>query len=487
MMKTYKCDVCVIAGGPSGLASAISAAENGAEVILLEKANTTGGAGNMGMGPLGIGSRFAKEAMVDLDVEKAFRIFMDYTHWRVDARLVRAYLEKSGSTIAWLEDMGVEFAGIAKYFPSSQQTWHMVKPATGKPGPRAASAMFKLMTERAVELGVQILYETPATSLERAEEGYISAVLAKDKDGNDVRVECIAAVLATGGFGDNPKLIKDRIGYDWGEDMFSFRIPGIAGDGIRMAMEAGAEPTDVNMELTLSIPEVGDAGVPDLLWTQPKALVLNYRCERVLNEELLENTTFAGNAVAAQRGHTAWSIIDSGIVKHYIKNGLDVLSNVHDPGDIGDVVERIMAAKAAGLGNLCVAGSVGELAAQMGVAEEALQQAIDEYNAGCVRREDYFYKKGKHLIPLEGKTYYAVRMYPGGYGTLGGIKINHRAEVIAKADGNPIEGLYAAGTDACTIFGDSYVFILPGNTMGFAINSGRIAGESAARYVFPED
>jgi fumarate reductase flavoprotein subunit len=44
-------------------------------------------------------------------------------------------------------------------------------------------------------------------------------------------------------------------------------------------------------------------------------------------------------------------------------------------------------------------------------------------------------------------------------------------------------GFYAAGTDACTIYGDSYVFVLPGNTMGFALNSGRMAGENAAEYV----
>ena len=46
-----------------------------------------------------------------------------------------------------------------------------------------------------------------------------------------------------------------------------------------------------------------------------------------------------------------------------------------------------------------------------------------------------------------------------------------------------IPGLYAAGTDACSIYGDTYVFILPGNTMGFALNSGRIAGENAAEYI----
>jgi fumarate reductase flavoprotein subunit len=53
---------------------------------------------------------------------------------------------------------------------------------------------------------------------------------------------------------------------------------------------------------------------------------------------------------------------------------------------------------------------------------------------------------------------------------------------VLNKDWEKIAGLYAAGTDACTIYGDSYVFVLPGNTMGFAVNSGRIAGENAAAY-----
>ena len=485
-MQTFETDVCVIAGGPAGLAAAISAAERGASVVLLEKANTTGGAGNMGMGPLGIGSRLAKEAMADLDVEKAFRIFMDYTHWRVDARLVRAYLEKSGSTIHWLEDMGVRFAGVAKYFPSSQATWHMVRPESGKPGPRSASTMFKIMTERAVELGVEILYETPAVSLEKSEKGYISAVLAKDKNGEDVRVECLAAVIATGGFGDNPEMIKEQIGYEWGKDLFSFRIPGMVGDGIRMAMDVGAESTDLNIEMTVNSPGVEDGGLPSTLWVQPKTLVLNDRCERIMNEELLENTTFAGNAVSIQHDCVAYSILDSTVVEFYEKHGLDVTSLVHPHCNLENFEEQARRAKANGLNNLYIANSVEELAKELGVDETALQAAFDEYNTGCKNRDDYFFKRNKDLIALDKAPYYAVRLHPSGYGTLGGIKINYKAEVMSK-ENKPIEGLYAAGTDACNIFGDSYVFVLPGNTMGFALNSGRIAGESAAAYVFEEE
>ena len=82
------------------------------------------------------------------------------------------------------------------------------------------------------------------------------------------------------------------------------------------------------------------------------------------------------------------------------------------------------------------------------------------------------------MRPFTGRKLFAVKYFPGGYGSLGGIKINWKTEVV-REDFTVIPGLYAAGTDACSIFGDSYVFILPGNTMGFALNSGRMAGEHA--------
>ena len=102
-MANYETQIVVIAAGPSGLSAAVQAAEDGAEVIVLEKAAAVGGAANMGMGPLGIGTKYQKQQMEDITVEKAFNMFMEYTHYNVDARLVKRYFEQSGETIEWLE------------------------------------------------------------------------------------------------------------------------------------------------------------------------------------------------------------------------------------------------------------------------------------------------------------------------------------------------------------------------------------------------
>ena len=78
-MKKMETDVVVIGTGPSGLASSVQAAMDGARVIALEKANISGGAANMGMGPLGLETKYQQRQMVQVTVEEAFKMLMDYT------------------------------------------------------------------------------------------------------------------------------------------------------------------------------------------------------------------------------------------------------------------------------------------------------------------------------------------------------------------------------------------------------------------------
>ena len=88
------------------------------------------------------------------------------------------------------------------------------------------------------------------------------------------------------------------------------------------------------------------------------------------------------------------------------------------------------------------------------------------------------------LRPITGRKggFIAVRFYIAAYGTIGGVRTNKLGEVL-DANLEPIPGLYSAGSDCNTIYGDSYNFTLPGNTMGFALNSGRMAGEAIADYI----
>jgi len=497
--KKMEADVIVIGGGASGITAAVAAAEKDASVILLEKGSTTGGAANMGMGIFAVESKYQKAQLVDFSKEDAFKLFMNYTHWRTDARLIRKYIELSASTIDWVETMGVEFLGAYKYFEKSMQTWHVVKTqGSNAPAERAASNMFRALTERAEELGVKIKYQTKATKI-IMEDGRPTGVELIDENGDKVVAECNAIIVSTGGFGDNPKMIHDFLGYDWGKDLHSFRIPGVEGEGLKMLWEAGAGETEPVMELTYTTP-----GVTDVFKTlsetmrQPN-LMVNLDGQRFINEEIMNNTVFTGNSIARQRQRTAFTIIDDSILKTYKKTGLDYITFHHNIKTVDKWEKELSsylsgeATEASGLSMLHVdaqktelhmfeADSLEELCEKTGINLGNLKVTIEEYNAACSSSDEFFFKPHKFMKPFAGKKYYAARHFPAGYGSLGGVMVNDMMEVL-NPEGIKIPGLYASGTDACNIFGDSYCFILPANTMGFAVNSGRMAGYNAMDYM----
>ncbi len=488
MMKKIDKDVIVVAAGLSGLAASIAAAERGASVVVFEKSNTTGGAANMGMGPLGIGSSIQKQHMVSLTPGEAFRKHMYFTHYKVDARTVRDYYFKSGDTIDWLMEMGVEFAGVQRAFSADEATrpysdgeftWHVVKPeGGGMPGPRSASAMTKKMTERAVELGVEFMFETPVYKI-IMEDGKAAGVMAKNINGEETEARAKAVIIATGGFGENPEMIKELTGYEFGKTIFNFAIPGMRGDGLKMAWEAGAGKTKPSMELMYQLPDNMNHFILDGAFRQP-CLWVNRNGQRFMPEDQIGNTTFTGNAITSQPGMVAYSIFDSRLLKKYKKKGPDMISHVH-PHDLYDHFdEQWERDLEAGYEPIAQAYTIEELAEKAGIDVAGFVAQVEHYNEMCEAGHDEIFEKNRNYMqPIEKGPFYCCRQNVGAYGSVGGILINHKTEVMDQ-DSIVIPGLYAVGTDACNIYGESYPFILSGNTMGFCLNSGRIAGENAA-------
>jgi fumarate reductase flavoprotein subunit len=479
-MSELTADIVIVAGGPAGLCAAIEAADGGAKVVLFEKGSTTGGAANMGMGPLGLESRLQKLKQHGPTKDEAFKAFMDYTHWRVDAQLVRAYLDKAATSIDWLEGLGVKFVEPAAYFPGGNFTWHLVDSGAAQPGPTAAGAMIRILTEKAKEKGVKIFLQTPVRRILR-EGDKVTGVVAEDASGDEIEVKAKAVIVCTGGFGNNTEMIKKYTGYEWGKDLSSFRIPGTDGEGMKMAWEVGAASTDMTMELIYMMPGEFDPALGEV-FRQPH-LMVNLLGERFMNEEIMPNTTFTGNAISCQKNRTAFLIFDENIKKHMETVGLDQVGVVFPFTHARNFDALLQGHLDKGFKEMFVASSIEELASKTGIDPEGLKATIAQYNGFCEKgHDDVFNKKYELLRPIKTPKFYAGRFLPSAYGSLGGIKINHRTEVLNK-QWKKIPGLYAAGTDACSIYGDSYVFILPGNTMGFAINSGRIAGQNAAAYV----
>jgi len=193
-----------------------------------------------------------------------------------------------------------------------------------------------------------------------------------------------------------------------------------------------------------------------------------------------------GNVNAKFKEGYTYNIFNDAVVRRLLEKGIDKNVNINiTPGSRpADIYRELHAALERGTTEIFAADTVAALAGKMGVSPETLKATIDEYNAFCEKRhDDLFAKDARYLFPIEGPRYYAVKARTVFLGTMGGIKIDEKTEVIDKKDVG-IPGLYATGFDAGGMYGDSYAIKAgSGLSSAFALNSGRIAGKSALKYL----
>ncbi len=513
-MRTIECDICVVGGGLSGLTAATQAAERGAEVVVFEKSGTTGGAANMGMAFFAVESHVQRDQMINWTKDDAFKFMMEYNHWKADAQTVRRWFNMSASTVEWVENFGVEILGAYKYFQDSNCTQHMIRlPGANKPAERQASHMVKLMTDYANSMGVQFNFRTPARELIVGDKGQVLGVIAVDENGEEIECYASAVIIGTGGIGNNVQMIKDYLGFEWGKDMFTFRIPGLDGDGMKMAWKIGATEAPISMEVTYNTP-----GTTDVFKTlseamrQPSCIMVNIHGERIINEQIMNNTTYTGNAINNQAGHRAFSIIGQDGIDYMKEHGLDYITYHHAVKDLNKWEHEkelfFSGAKSAAENsvfdgvidvkyddeenpqeqNFYECNSLEEVCQVTGIDYKTLKATVERYNSFAGGYDEDFCKPSRWLRPITGEKFYVARHFPSGYGSLGGIKVNHRMQVLRAADDKPIPGLYACGTDtANVVFGGEYCFYNPGSTMSWALNSGRMAGMEADAYTQSDD
>ncbi len=215
------------------------------------------------------------------------------------------------------------------------------------------------------------------------------------------------------------------------------------------------------------------------MWVDPKG-------ERFCDESICFYDSSVGNANARSREGYTWSIFDEGVIRRMLERGIDKNVAIDSmPGSKPTGIEReIKAALDKKSTEVFEADSVEALASKMGVNPAVLKKTVDEYNDYCEKKHDKdFAKDPKYLWPIKGLKYYAVKARTVFLGTMGGIKINEKAEALDKKE-TAIPGLYAAGFDAGGMYGDSYpIKCSSGLASAFALNSGRIAGKNALTYL----
>ena len=133
-MGQLQSDIVILSAGTAGLAAAVTAAEGGASVISVEKASHTGGTALRANQLFCVESSLQRIRQYSLTKEEAFRIYMDFTQWAVNARLVKSLIDRSTGTMEWLEEMGVEFVDLTCHGPGGHYTAHIIRPNPPRPG-----------------------------------------------------------------------------------------------------------------------------------------------------------------------------------------------------------------------------------------------------------------------------------------------------------------------------------------------------------------
>ena len=352
--------------------------------------------------------------------------------------------------------------------------------------------MVKTLAEKAQEAGAEFLCGHRVIRLIK-EDGAVKGAVALH-DGEGVAVRAKAVIIATGGYIYNREMVAENDDLEVDESLVvlhNFR--NLTGDGLKAAWEAGAMKGGKGLHFAgFTIPNPGICtAMPWVCFNQLKAVIeqpflwLNQEGKRFMREDIIKNSPYMSNTIRMQKNKCAYVVFDGATKQRIESTGLAFLNPLFPARVVEDLEGQIRTVQEAGNTNAFMADTLEDLARQTGMEYENMKATIAAYNAACkAGKDEEFGKAAEYLDPVEQPKFYAFRVRCNAYGTIGGIRINEFTEVL-DADGCVMKGLYAAGADACGLYGTrpTYYKKLEGGTLGFALNSGRIAGENAAKAV----
>lgn len=488
MTEAY--DVVVAGAGNAALCAALSAAESGASVLVLEKApeyfrggNTyfTGGAIRCAYRGLddvkALIPDMSAEEEDSLDVgtyteAEFYDDLMRVTEGMSDPALAQILVSRSHPTLLWLRSLGLRFVPLYGRQSFVQDGKHrfwggLVVEAVGG-GKGLSDQLFAMAKER----GIDVRYEAKGVSLLTDERGGVAGIRMHTPEGmRDVASR--AVVLACGGFEANAEMRTRYLGPGW--ELVKVRgVPYNTGDGIRMALDVGAQSYGHwsgchAVAWDLNAPPTGDRNVTDLFQkhSYPFGIIVNVEGNRFVDEGAdLRNYTYAkyGREIMNQPRRAAFQIFD-GKVKHLLR-------------DEYHITQCTMAE----------ANTLEELARALDIDPQGFSKTIGEYNSAVQPGEfdptrldakstqGITPPKSNWALTIDTPPYLGYAVTCGITFTFGGLRINERAQVL-NTEGTPIDGLFAAGELVGGLFYHNY----PGGA-GLMAGSvfGRIAGASAA-------
>lgn len=440
-------DVIVVGGGAAGMTAAITAKEDGADVILIEKSGVLGG--NTVCAANGINAADSKVQLNnDTYKEKGGSVEglekLQMNNDDAKENLVKAFAENSGEVIDWLSGIGASFeVDIQEDERNPEQNYYMLKDTTD--GTTAVSLINRVSAELEKQ-GITLYYNMDAYELVTDETGTVTGVKAKDADGNDVVFSAKAVLLATGGFGQNSELVG-KVNPALANAVTD-EIAPTTGEGLLMAQAVGADA--VNLDSIQTFPAVIPGYGMILPFNLPggfvpDALYVNNQAQRFTAEGFE-----IPDAILAQDKGEVFCIFD----ESGMNDGMKTLLN----------------------NGIVVSGeNASELAEKLGLDGAALQASIDAFNEDIADGTDDAFGRAENLNPIEG-TLYGYRFGVGAHYFMGGLLIDEKTHVL-NTEGKPISGLYAAGEVTGGFHG---TFRVDGSGLGDSFTFGRIAGHTLA-------
>ena len=494
----YDADVVIVGAGGAGMTAALTAADQGLQVLVLESQDAVGGNTVKSTG----GMNAAKTAYQDNNtfaenagVEKQLKAAEGYADNQAVAALAKTVSEQyaayqaapegyfdsvelfeldtiiggkglnnpalvhtlasqSESSIEWLGSVGIELHNVASFGGASVKRIHRPVDENGKVLSVGAYIVPRLEAACKAKENITIMTNTTADEILLDESGAAVGVHAVGKSGNQVVVNAKAVILATGGFGATLPMVAS---YQPSLDGFmTTNAAGAQGQGITMAVKAGADTVDMDQIQIHPTVQADTAALITEGLRGDGAILVNAEGKRFIDEVGTRDVVSA--AEIAQPGSFSWLIVDqkmadaSAVIQGYIKRGTDFCHT---------------------------ADSYEALAEEIGIPADAFAATMNDWNQKVAAKADPDFGRVSFANPLDTAPFYAIKVTAGVHHTMGGIRINESTQVL-RADGTAITGLFAAGEVTGGVHGANR---LGGNAVADIIVFGRIAGQSAAEFV----
>ena len=285
-------------------------------------------------------------------------------------------------------------------------------------------------------------------------------------------------IVCTGGFSGNQEMIRKYYPNFKPEQVAKGGGMRHPGDGVRMALEAGAD-IEGNFAMEIAAPKIQGYGALNLILGKPYHMWLNRFGQRFASEGIVYNFALAANACLRQPEGKMWVVFGQKQLDQALSDGRDMIELIHiDPKAEEQLPETMEKAIADGI--MVKANTAEELAKFIGCDPDTVAASVAEYSGFCQGgRDAMFAKDRRYLVPLGDGPLYAIRAGADMLITHGGIRVNEYFQAL-DSQYRQVKNLYVAGVDFGGVDADEYNVEMSGHGFGFALNSGRMAGEHAA-------